>query len=120
MKPEKVIVDKKVPVKPLTVTADNFEEVINKYDIVLVDGWASWCMPCRMIAPVLDELASEMKGQVVFAKLNVDDNRDIAGQLGMYSIPNLVLFKNGKMVDRTMGAMPKAMLKNWLAPHIET
>lgn len=120
MKPVKVIVDKKIPVKPIKLSQENFEEVINKYDLVLIDGWASWCMPCRMIAPVIDELAQEMKGTVVFAKLNVDDNRDIAGQLGMSSIPNLVLFKNGKVVDRTMGAMPKAMLKNWLSPHIET
>ena len=120
MKPDKVIVDKKIPVKPITLSSENFEEVINKYDLVLDDGWASWCMPCRMIGPVIDDLAGELKGKVVFAKLNVDDNREIAGELGMFSIPNLVLFKNGKVVDRTMGAMPKAMLKNWLSTHIET
>lgn len=120
MEPVRTVVDKKIPVKPLKLTKENFEEVINTYDYVLVDGWASWCMPCRMIAPVIDDLAEEMKGQVVFAKLNVDDNQEIASQLGMFSIPNLVLFKNGNAIDRAAGAMPKAMLKNWLSSKIET
>lgn len=120
MEPKKEMVDKKVPVKPLHLDSSSFEQALKRYPVVLVDGWASWCMPCRMVAPVIDALAMEMKGKVVFGKVNVDENPDIAAKLGMYSIPNLVLFVNGEEVDRTVGAMPKEVLKQWLVSHLET
>ena len=74
---------------------------------VLVDAWAEWCGPCRMIAPALDQLAAESGGRYKIAKLNVDDNPGIAAQFGIRSIPTLLIFKNGKLVDQIVGAQPK-------------
>ena len=99
------------PDKPIQVTDGNLDAVVAKYDTVVVDCWAVWCGPCLMIAPVLEELAKEMKGKVVFAKLNVDENQNTAMKYQIMSIPTLLVFKNGKLVDRIIGAMPKPILK---------
>ena len=104
-----------MPNEPLEMNQNNFDEILEQYPVVLVDGWAGWCMPCRMIAPAIKELAKEMEGEVVFGKLNVDDNGMLAQQLGMFSIPSLLLFKEGKLVGKTAGAMPKDMLKDWIS-----
>jgi len=100
--------------EPIKLTSDNFDSVLKEHPYVLVDGWASWCMPCLMVAPVIEELACEMDGKVVFGKLNVDENPQIATSLGMSSIPSLLLFKDGKLLKWTVGAMPKEVLKDWL------
>ena len=100
--------------EPIKLTSDNFESVVEGHHFVLVDGWASWCMPCLMIAPAIEELACEMDGKVVFGKLNVDENPEIATSFGMSTIPSLLLFKDGKLLKRTVGAMPKEVLKDWL------
>ena len=87
-------------------------EVLDSAEPVLVDFWATWCAPCRAIAPSLEELATQYKGQVKIAKVDVDENQAIAQQFGIRSIPTLLLFKGGKVVDQLVGAMPKAKLED--------
>jgi thioredoxin 1 len=94
-----------------TLTDQNFQdEVNNSQTPILVDFWAEWCAPCRMIAPVLDEIAEEYEGKVTIGKINVDQNRSVAAQYGVMSIPTLILFKNGEMVEQLVGAQPKENL----------
>jgi len=85
---------------------------------VVVDFWAEWCMPCRMIAPVVEELAKEYAGKVVFGKLNTDENPTIAARYGISAIPTMIFFKKGKPVDQIVGAMPKSELKRWVERNI--
>jgi len=106
-----------MPNEPLKVTDADFENTVKKYDTIVVDCWAPWCGPCRMVAPVIDELAKEMQGKVVFGKLNVDENPGISAKHQIMSIPTLLVFKNGALVDRMVGAFPKEELKKRLAPH---
>jgi len=106
--------------KPLTVTDATFEsEVVeaSRAHPVLLDCWAEWCGPCRMVAPVLDELARESGGRYTIAKLDVDANPQTAAQFGVRSIPTLFIFKDGQMVDRLMGAQPKSVIAARLAAH---
>ncbi len=101
------------------VTQDNFGTTVLGSDVpVLVDFWASWCGPCRMVAPVLEELADELGGRVKIGKLNVDENQELAMQFRISSIPAFVLFKNGQAVDRKVGAMPKAAFQSFLSAHL--
>ena len=101
--------------KIVKVTNDNFgQEVLQSTEPVMVDFWAEWCGPCRMVAPVLDQLADEMQGKVKIAKLNVDENQETAYQFQVSSIPTFILFKDGKMADRTMGAMPKSAFESFI------
>ncbi len=101
--------------EPLHVRDDNFEEVVIKSEIpVLVDFWAPWCGPCRMVAPTIEELAKDYAGRVLVAKVNTDENREWAGRLNVRNIPSLVFFKNGAEVDRVVGALPKKALQTHL------
>lgn len=100
--------------KILTVTDESFEtEVLKSDKPVLVDFWASWCGPCRAVAPVLDQIAEENDG-VRIVKVNVDENQQVAYQFQVQSIPTFILFKDGKMADRMMGAMPKAAFESFI------
>ena len=105
--------------KPQAVSDQNFETEVMKSDTpVLVDFWATWCGPCRMVAPVLEEIASEQGEKVKIAKLDVDANPITAGRFGVRSIPTMILFKNGREAQRMVGYMPKEKLLQQLQPHI--
>lgn len=100
-----------VATKPVTVTDSTFDqEVLKSSTPVLVDFWATWCQPCRMIAPILEQVAQEKVGQLKVAKLDVDDNPNIAQKLGVMSIPTMVMFKNGQEISRIVGYHPKNQL----------
>ena len=97
------------------VTDANFDvDVLASSEPVVVDFWAEWCGPCRMIGPSLEEIASEMKGKVKIAKLNIDENPGIASKLGIRSIPTLMMFKDGKLAAQKLGAAPKSELVRWI------
>lgn len=97
------------------ITDQSFEQDVLKSDKpVLVDFWAEWCGPCKMIAPTLDELSSELGTQVTIAKINIDENPDAPMRYGVRSIPTMILFKNGQVSTMKVGAQPKSQLKSWL------
>ena len=100
------------PEAPVTVSDANFEETVKKYPRVVVDCWAPWCGPCRMLAPTIDSMAKDQKGKVVFAKLNTDDNFSTASKFRIMSIPTLLFFKDGQLVDKMIGAAPRPMVEN--------
>ena len=101
--------------KPITVEDDTFDKTVLQAEMpVLVDFWAQWCRPCLMAAPVLDELADEYEGKMTFAKLDVDQNAKTAVKYGIMSIPNLIIFKDGKPVSQIIGYKPKEELKRSL------
>lgn len=95
---------------PVELTDQNFEEYINSDKPVLVDFWAEWCGPCKMIAPVVEELATEFEGKAVIGKVDVDSNPEVSAKFGIRSIPTLLVFKNGEIVDKQIGAVPKTVL----------
>ncbi|MDA1043674.1 MAG: thioredoxin [Verrucomicrobia bacterium] len=102
------------------ISEENWQsEVIESKIPVLVDFWAEWCGPCKAIAPLLDELATELSGKLKVAKVNVDDNQQLAGQFGIRSIPTLLVVKGGTVEAQMVGAMSKADLKQKLAPHLD-
>lgn len=104
------------PGSPVEITDAAFDEFIAKYNLAVVDCWAQWCGPCRILSPVIDELASELQGKVVFGKLNVDHNRSAAVRFAITGIPALLVFKNGTLVDKIIGAVPKQRIIQRLQP----
>ena len=99
-------------VKTLEITDSNFNDVISKNKTVLIDFWAEWCGPCRMIGPLIEELANEYEGKAIIGKLDVDSNQESSVKYEVRSIPTIITFKDGEIVDRQVGAVPKEILKN--------
>jgi thioredoxin 1 len=97
--------------EPIVLTDSNFAGEVTKYPIMLVDFWAPWCGPCRMVSPIIEQLSREYSGRVAFGKVNVDENQRIAASFGIQSIPTLMIFKGSKAVDIIIGAIPKAQIE---------
>jgi thioredoxin 1 len=104
--------------KPVEVSDTTFTTIIQSHPLVVVDCWASWCGPCRMVAPIIEDLARDYAGKILFGKLNVDENRGVPMQYQIMSIPTLLVFKDGKIVDRIIGAMPRPMLEQKIMPYL--
>jgi thioredoxin 1 len=103
-----------MPDSTLKITDADFDDFVKKYNTIVIDCWAPWCGPCRIVGPVIDELAKEMKGKIVFGKLNVDENQKTSMKYQIMSIPTMLIFKNGNLIDKLIGAMPKDQLKQKL------
>jgi thioredoxin len=104
--------------KPVKMTDAAFKEMILNHPLVVVDCWASWCTPCRMVAPIIEELSRDYAGRILFGKLDVDENREVSMQYNIMSIPTLLVFKNGKLVDTIIGAVPKQTLEQKIKRHL--
>ena len=104
--------------KPVEVTDATLKEMVHEHPLVVVDCWAPWCPPCRMVAPVVEEMARDYAGKILFGKLNVDENPEVAMEYQIMSIPTLLVFKNGQLVDRIVGAMPREMLEPKITRHL--
>lgn len=104
--------------KPIEITDDNFEEVTSTELPVLIDFWAEWCGPCKMVAPVVEELANEFEGKAVVGKVDVDSNPNISAKFGIRSIPTLLVLKEGEIVDKQIGAVSKNVLAEKLDAQI--
>lgn len=115
MKPENNLVK-----EPIEVTDINFNEVVRSSSLVVIDCWAPWCAPCRMMAPIIDEMAKDYAGKILFGKLNVDENLRVPSEYQIMSIPTFLVFKDGVLVDRIVGAMPRKILEQKLTKHIRS
>lgn len=106
--------------KPIELTDSSFDnEVLNADEPVLVDFWAEWCGPCRMVGPIVEELAQEYEGKAKIGKVDVDNNPEISMKYGIRSIPSLLIFKGGEVVDQIVGAVPKSQLKKQLEAQLD-
>lgn len=103
--------------RPIVLTDMNFRDEVSKYPLMLIDFWAPWCGPCKMISPIIEQLAGEYGGKVVFGKLNIDENQTVAQYFGIQSIPTMMILKNSKVVDVIVGAVPKAQIETKLKQH---
>jgi thioredoxin 1 len=110
--------EKPVANAPIAIDDEHFDETVKKHSLMLVDCWADWCGPCRMLAPTIDELARDYAGRVTVGKLNVDDNPQTAERFCVMSIPTLLIMKNGVEVDRVVGCVPKELIEERLKKHL--
>ena len=99
------------PKEPIELTDASFSKFVQKYPLVVIDCWAPWCGPCRILSPIIEEMAHDYAGKIAFGKVNVDENPRVAMEYGIMSIPTLLIFKNGRLVDRIVGAMPRKLLE---------
>lgn len=102
----------------LAITNSNFQELTNEGKLVVADFWAEWCGPCKMLGPIIDELSTEFEGRVTIGKVNVEDEQDLAVQFGVRNIPTVLFIKNGEVVDKQVGAVPKAALQEIINKHL--
>jgi len=108
------------PSEPLEINDNELEEITNKYENVVIDCWAPWCAPCLMLSPLIKDLSKELQGKIIFAKINVDNNPKTAMKYNIMSIPTLLVFKNGELQDKIIGAiLQKDLLKNKLLSTLE-
>jgi thioredoxin 1 len=103
---------------PVDVTDADFAQFVQAHDLVVVDCWAPWCGPCRIVGPIVDQLAKEMAGKVVFGKLDTDENPGVAQAFAIMSIPTLLVFSRGRLVDRIVGALPKPQMAAFIQRHV--
>ena len=118
-KPKELMKEAEWPTAPIKTTDANFLEIINRYDVVIIDCWAPWCKPCRAMSPIIDELATILKGQVAFGKLDTDQNQQTAMRFEIESIPTLLVYKGGRLANRLIGLRPKDEILAYLRPLIE-
>ncbi|HEX7142683.1 MAG TPA: thioredoxin [Nitrososphaeraceae archaeon] len=105
--------------KPVNLTDSNFDTEKSKYSLLVVDFWAAWCGPCKMISPIIEQLAEQYAGKIVFGKINVDANPHISQRFGIQSIPTLMIVKEGQVIDVMIGALPKGQIENRIKQLIE-
>ena len=104
--------------KPVDLTDATFTKFVDDSSLSVIDCWAPWCGPCHMVSPIIEELAREYAGKISFGKLNMDNNQGVAAQYGIRSIPTLLVFKHGKLVDQIIGAIPRRMLEPRIIAHL--
>jgi len=102
--------NEKILDSPIEINNENFNEIIKKYNNLIIDFWAEWCAPCRIMAPIIEELAKKYAGKIVFGKINVDENQEVAAKFLIMSIPTLIFFKNGREANRIIGLVPKEFI----------
>jgi thioredoxin 1 len=105
--------------KPINLTDSNFDIEKSKYSLLVVDFWAAWCGPCKMISPIIEQLSEQYAGKIVFGKVNVDENPYISQRFGIQSIPTLMIVKEGQVIDVMIGALPKGQIENRIEQHIQ-
>jgi thioredoxin 1 len=104
---------------PAVLADDTFEEAVQTHDILVLDFWAPWCGPCRMVGPIIEALSAEYAGKVAFGKMNVDENQVVPSSFGVMSIPTIVIFDHGKEVERLVGAYPKAHIEEMIKRYLK-
>ena len=105
--------------KPVNLTDSNFDTEKSKYSLLVVDFWAAWCGPCKMVTPIIEQLAEQYAGKIIFGKVNVDENPHISQRFGIQSIPTLMILKEGQVIDVMIGALPKGQIENRIKQLIE-
>jgi len=104
---------------PIILNDYNFSDSLSKYPLLVVDFWAPWCGPCKMVSPIIEQLAEQYVGKIVFGKVNVDENPHISQRFGIQSIPTLMILKEGQVIDVMVGALPKGQIENRIKQHVE-
>ncbi|MGA9842234.1 MAG: thioredoxin [Nitrososphaeraceae archaeon] len=104
---------------PVTLNDSNFEDMVKRNHLIVVDFWAPWCGPCRAVSPVIEQLSNELTGKVLFGKLNVDESPVVSSTFGIQSIPTIAIFKNGKMVDGFVGAASKSQILSKISTYVD-